>query len=108
MNEGRRERRAHERLRLPLEVRWEGSSGRHEARVHDLSTGGCYVESDGQVSEGERVTCRVQTPAGDWLILRGVIAHQQPHVGFGVRFLPLAPATRYDLEDVIRSARGGK
>jgi hypothetical protein len=108
MDDGGRNRRAHERLRLPLEAQWEGQSGKHEARVYDLSPGGCYIESIGQVTDGERVTFRVQTPTGAWLVLHGVIAHHQPHMGFGVRFLPLAPATRYQLEDIIRGARGAE
>ena len=54
MDDGGRNRRAHERLRLPLEAQWEGQSGRHEARVYDLSPGGCYIESIGQVTDGER------------------------------------------------------
>ncbi|MCA1643883.1 MAG: PilZ domain-containing protein [Acidobacteria bacterium] len=108
MDDARLERRAHERLRLPLEAQWEGQAGEHEAHVQDLSPGGCYIESDGQVSDGERVTIRVRTPSGAWLVIHGAVAHHQPLKGFGVLFLPLAPATRYQLEDIIRSARGGK
>jgi hypothetical protein len=108
MDEARQERRAHERMRLPLEAQWEGQSGSREAHVQDLSPGGCYIESDGEVDDGERVTLRVRTPAGVWLVIHGAVAHHQPRKGFGVLFLPLAPATRYQLEDAIRSARGDK
>ena len=108
MDEGGRDRRADERLRLPLEAQWEGRAGAHEAHLQDLSPGGCYVESDGQVTDGERVTLRVRTRDGVRLVIHGAVAHHQPRKGFGVLFLPLAPATRYQLEDIIRGARGGK
>ncbi len=57
---------------------------------------------------GERVTLRVRTPTGIWLVIHGAVAHHQPHKGFGVRFQTLAPPTRYQLEDTIRSARSDK
>jgi hypothetical protein len=72
------ERRLYERVRLPLEVRWEGLSGRHAARVYDLDLGGCYVETLGQVQAGERVRFEVQSPTGRWLGFRGEIVHAQP------------------------------
>lgn len=99
-------KRRYGRLRLPLEVRWEGLSGKHEARVYDLSAGGCYIESMGQVMDGERIVFRVQTPRGRWLVLHGEIVHHQPNMGFGVRFLPLAPPTAQQLTELIRDARG--
>lgn len=49
------ERRVAERVRLLLETRWQGLSGQHTARVYDLSLGGCYIETPGQVSPGERL-----------------------------------------------------
>jgi hypothetical protein len=33
------------RVRFPLEVRWEGLSGRHAARVYDLSLIGSFPDS---------------------------------------------------------------
>jgi hypothetical protein len=94
-------------VRLPLEARWEGQSGKHEARVDELGLGGCYIESLGQVTEGERIVFQVQAPDGRWLLLHGEIAYHQPHMGFGVRFLPLAPPTARQLAEIIRNAGGG-
>jgi c-di-GMP-binding flagellar brake protein YcgR len=101
------QRRKFPRVRLPLEARWEGQSGKHEARVDELGLGGCYIESLGQVTEGERIIFQVQTPEGRWLILHGEIAYRQPDMGFGVRFLPLAPPTERQLAEIILNAGGG-
>ncbi len=61
------DRRRYERVRIPLDARWEGLSGRHEARVYDLSLSGCYIESSGQVQVEERVRFELQSPSGRWL-----------------------------------------
>ena len=99
------ERRTDERVRLLLEARWAGLSGQHGARVYDLSLGGCYIETTGQVSAGERLVFLIMTPAQGWLILHGIVMYSQPSMGFGLRFLPLAPHTKRRLEEVLAHAR---
>ncbi|MFL6229547.1 MAG: PilZ domain-containing protein [Pyrinomonadaceae bacterium] len=101
------QRRKFPRVHLPLEARWEGQSGKYEARVDELGLGGCFIESLGQVTDGERIIFQVQTPEGRWLVLHGEIAYRQPGIGFGVRFLPLAPPTERQLAEIIRNAGGG-
>ncbi len=101
------ERRRHERVRLPLEVRWEGLSGRHAARVYDLGLGGCYVETLGQVQAGERVRFEVQSPTGRWLGFRGEVVHAQPNMGFGLRLVDTTERQREVLEGLIEYARAG-
>ncbi|MDT7541134.1 MAG: hypothetical protein QOE33_1038 [Acidobacteriota bacterium] len=101
------ERRKYPRVRVPLEARWEGQSGKHEARIDEIGLGGCYIESLGQVTVGERIVFQVQTPEGRWLILHGEIVYRQQDMGFGVRFLPLAPPTERHLAAIIRNAGGG-
>ncbi len=99
------ERRIDERVRLMREAHWTGLSGQHAARVYDLSLGGCYIETLGQVSAGERLVFQIKTPADGWLILHGLVMHSQPNIGFGLRFLPLAPHTQRRLEEVLTQAR---
>jgi hypothetical protein len=48
-----RERRGDERARVSLEAWWEGMSGRHEARVSDISMGGCFIDTQGVAESGE-------------------------------------------------------
>jgi hypothetical protein len=81
------EQRKSERVQIPLEMRWEGLSGRHTARIYDISMGGCYIESRGQVVVGERVSFMIQLPTGRWLPLRGEVRHIEQHMGFGLRLL---------------------
>lgn len=104
--DGETNRRRHVRVRLPLEAHWEGQAGKQEARVYDLSLGGCYIESIARVTDGERVVFHVKTPRGRWLVLHGEIVHHDELTGFGVRFLPLAPPTERQLAEIIRAAGG--
>ena len=99
------ERRRQDRVRIPLEVRWEGLSGKHEARVYDICLGGCYIETAGQVELHERVRFEVQSPSGRWLPLQGEVMHSQPGFGFAVRFAELSEAQQQGLAALLEYAR---
>jgi hypothetical protein len=83
------ERRSEERVPLLLDIRWGRLSGKHTARISDMSLSGCYVESLGQVTVGELIRFEVQLPAGGWMPLVGEVVYHLPSMGFGVRFRPL-------------------
>ena len=100
------ERRQYGRVRLPMEVRWEGLSGRHAARVYDLSLGGCYVETMGQAARGERLRFEIKLPTGRWLSLEGEVVHAQPHMGFGLRLINLSGTDRAMLAHLLEYAEG--
>ena len=100
------ERRQHMRVRFPLEVRWEGLSGRHAARVYDISLSGCYVETMGQVHTGEHVRFEVQSPAGPWVRLQGVVVHSQAYMGFGLRFDGMSEQQTRAVAELLGRARG--
>ena len=99
------ERRNAERVPFPLEARWEGQSGRHTARISDISLGGCYIESLGQVTVGESVSFEVQLPTGRWMRLRGTVAYQHSNMAFGVQFNDLSELELNLLSDVIEFGR---
>jgi hypothetical protein len=84
------ERRSGHRWDVVLDAIWDGTSGNYTARITDLSDGGCYMDSLGDVSLGEPVNLKLQLPGGEWLELSGEVAHHTPPVGFGVRFLDLS------------------
>ena len=98
------ERRSNERKIVLLEARWESMSRRHEARVDDVSLGGCFVNTYGPVELDEPVSLHVLLPAGVWLNLRGKVATYQPGVGFGMAFTELSDEEEATLKDLIASA----
>jgi hypothetical protein len=101
------ERRTAERVPLPLEAKWAGQSGLHAARISDVSMGGCYIESLGEVSVGERIDFEVQLPTGKWMHLNGRVAFRHPNMGFGVRFRELSELEMNLLEDIVNYGRSG-
>jgi hypothetical protein len=85
------DRRSEKRLEVCLDAVWDGNSGKHPARVTDLSEGGCYVDSLGDALIGEVLNIKLQLQNGEWLELSGEVAHHMPPMGFGVRFVNLSP-----------------
>ncbi len=97
------ERRSEERVPLSLEAYWEGLSGRHIARISDLSTGGCFIDTNGAVRVGEVIDFEIKLADGDWLQLRGEVAFYQPGIGFSLRFSFLTDEEQYLLAQLINS-----
>src|SRR6188474_2426624 len=83
------DRRSKPRLSVRLDAMWNDSTEVHSARVTDLSEGGCFLDSVGEVREGEIVGFRVLLPDDDWLYLEGEVRHYTAGRGFGVKFVEL-------------------
>ena len=71
------ERRSKPRLSVHLDAVWHADEERHSARITDLSEGGCYLDTVGEVMVGEIVAFRVLFPDGDWLYLEGEVRHHR-------------------------------
>jgi hypothetical protein len=99
------ERRQDARVRIPLEMRWESLSGRHTARVYDISMSGCYVETLGEVQQGERLRIEIQSPTGRWLPFKGVVVHRETNMGFGLSLVEVSDPQRATLAELIDYAR---
>jgi len=99
-----RERRTNQRKRLLLEAKWESMSRTHEARVDDVSLGGCFVNTFGRVEPKELVNLQIELPSGEWLSLQGHVASYQPGVGFGMSFDSLSEEKSAKLEELIATA----
>src|SRR3954452_3079186 len=82
------ERRSRPRLSVSLEAVWDHESDNHPALITDLSLGGCYLNTVGEIRSGEIVAFRVLLPDGDWLYVEGEVRHHGGR-GFGVQFIDL-------------------
>lgn len=98
------ERRRSERKRVLLEAKWESMSHTHEARVDDVSLGGCFVNTFGRVELYETVSLQILLPSGEWLPLQGEVASYQPGVGFGLAFTSLSEEETEVLQELLLTA----
>ena len=97
------ERRTDLRVPLNLPARYDGLSGAHEARVDDISVSGCFINTRGQVNEGETINVEIQLSSGEWLPLPGNVTSYQPGIGFGVAFADLSSEQMGRLLQLITS-----
>ena len=102
------ERRSSERKHVLLEAKWESMSRAHEARVDDVSEGGCFVNTYGHVELDEPVNLQILRPSGQWLRIRGRVASYHPGVGFGMAFEALSKDQKTVLKELIASAEERK
>lgn len=77
---------------------------KHQARVDDVSLGGCFVNTYGPVELNEPVSLQILLPSGVWLNLRGTVVTYQPGVGFGMAFTALSNDQETALKQLIDSA----
>ena len=99
-----KERRSSQRKRILLEAKWESMSRTHEARVDDVSLGGCFVNTFGRVELNEPVNLQMELPSGEWLSLSGHVASYQPAVGFGMAFDSLSEEKLATLKELIETS----
>ncbi len=97
------ERRSDERVIPNLAARWDGLSGKGDARIEDISLGGCFVNTRGVVTPGEILTLEIRLDSGEWLMLRGEVVTYQPAIGFGLVFSYLIDEEQRILQQLITS-----
>jgi hypothetical protein len=98
------DRRKKPRLSVSLDAVWDGH---HPARITNMSEGGCYLDTVGEVGKGEVVAFRVLLPDGDWLYVEGEVRHHTSGLGFGVQFVDLDEDQKKKIDLVIRLANEG-
>lgn len=95
------DRRSDERVSTNLSAKWDGLAGRHEARIEDLSLGGCFVNTAGRVDVGEVVSLAIKLPSGEALSLRGEVVSYQQGIGFGVLFSFLTDEEEQAIRELV-------
>ena len=96
--------RKEERISYLNEVVLEWSSGKREARITDLSSGGCYVDTIATIPEGEHISFELRTADGKFLALKGEVAYAMPGFGFGIKFVDLSDEATAALDRIIKNA----
>jgi hypothetical protein len=103
------ERRADERFKVNFRIQlMRADSPEVEGVVTDLSTTGCFVESDVQVREDDLVKLRFDLPGHGDLTVWGNVVFWVKDTGFGVRFSAFSQGGARDkLLDLLSGSRYG-
>jgi CheY-like chemotaxis protein len=96
-----------EQVYVSLEVVWQGTAGKYDARMSEISMESCFIDSLGQEILGETINFKVHLPSGLWVTLQGKVVYQEYPIGFEVRFTNLTDENRRLLTQVV-AAHGGK
>lgn len=93
---------------VSMDVVWQGSASKQDARMSEISMEGCYI--DDRVlgrSIGDVVAFKVHLAAGPWVALQGHLVEMDYPMGFGLKFCELTDGDKRLLEQVV-IAHGGK
>lgn len=102
------DRRSKPRLSINLDAVWERTGDAPAARITNLSEGGCFLDTVGEVRQGEIVAFRVLMPNEDeWLYLEGEVRHHIKGIGFGVQFTELNEEQEAQVNELIQMAKQG-
>jgi len=97
---GRAERRHHVRVTGPFDGRRHGAIDT-PLLIHNLSEGGCFVDSLFQAEAGRQLILGVSVPDEGWITLNAEVVRGQPGFGFAVRFVEMPDATRACLARMV-------
>jgi hypothetical protein len=97
------ERRAANRVRANINVRWETLKTQGAGAVCDLSSSGCFVLAGGKVTPPELARIELALP-NQVTILWGNVVYEVSEMGFAVRFVFGSDADRESLERIIQTA----
>ena len=96
--------REHERYPHFIEIVLESASGKREARISDISVGGCFIDSIAGVFVTESISFVVKADDGQIIDFIGEVTYIFPGIGFGVRFTDLSE----DAAKYLQRAIGGQ
>jgi len=97
----------HNPVAVSLDVVWQGSSGKQDARMSEISMQGCFIDSRVQGRAlGDNVAFKVHLPVGPWVSLQGELVQEDYPIGFGLSFRGLTDGDKRLLAQVV-VAHGG-
>ena len=102
--------RSGRRYKVNFHIRWgRGASEEYEGKIADLSAGGCFVESEEAVEDGDPVKIRLHVPGLGDLTIWGHVVFRAKGKGFGVQFTAFShDGTRDKLEQILLEVSRGR
>jgi hypothetical protein len=100
------DKRASKRVSYPCEVECSGvgvGMSPLNPRISDLSVTGAFIDSMVTLPEGTSLKLKFSLPS---LVVScmGVVMHEMPQFGMGVRFVDLTPQQTVAIEEIVNAA----
>lgn len=93
--------RKHERSTFLTEIVLESASGKRQARISDVSEGGCFVETITTARPGEEVTISGKLDGAWDFSLTGKVAYVLDGLGFGMQFDELSDEAKMIIYKIL-------
>jgi hypothetical protein len=97
---GKQSTRRSPRVAGPFEARRLGAL-ELPLRIHDLSLGGCLIESYHEVAVGRRIELEIDLPGEGWVALQAETLYLRENYGFAVKFVDMDESTRVKVARVV-------
>jgi hypothetical protein len=101
------DRRGAPRAAHPFDGQCSSQSGYRAVRICDLSATGCFVESIEPMLPGQRIELRIDLPESHSVTVVGSVVYGSAPMGFGVRFLDVAPEADTLLRQAVNAILEG-
>lgn len=99
------ERRTSVRIPLLLQTVVERETKRYPGRIRDVSSGGCFISTKGELAFGDIISVESRLSNGEVFKFRGKVLHARPGQGFGMCFINMAAEEQKALEQLIEEHR---
>jgi hypothetical protein len=70
-------------------------------RIHDLSIGGCLIESYHEATVGRRIEIEIDLPGEGWVKVQAETLYLRENFGFAVKFVDVDEQTRVKLARAV-------
>jgi len=95
-----------ERYQYFVEIVLESSSGKRDARISDISGGGCYIDSIASAHEGDEVSFELKDIDHQNLTFTGTVAYVLEGMGFGIKFTNVTDKHQAVIDQILKSSGG--
>jgi hypothetical protein len=97
---GKRSTKRPPRVNGPFEARRLGAL-ELPLRIHDLSIGGCLIESYHEATVGRRIEIEIDLPGEGWVKVQAETLYLRENFGFAVKFVDVDEQTRVKLARAV-------
>ena len=87
-------RRQHKRMRLVIDLYFDGHDATGVASLKEISLGGLYMNTSADIAEGALLHLRIPFSNGEQVVAKAEVVYTNPNVGVGVKFVEISDEDR--------------